>query len=283
MLLGVMGWVLIEDFSFSEAFYMTIIAASSVGFGEVHCFSSGGQWFTTFLIMGSFGTFACGLNALRQILISGELALEFKKRNLDKAIHKISNPLIIYGFGRNGGRAYQKLKADSQDVLLIEKDQKIEQHLLEGSILFLEGNATADVIVEQARVPHLRVEVSTLSKDADNLFVITSSRNLNKDNRLTSRASCESTEKKLQVVGADSVIMPADVGVGHLNSLVGNPATIEFLEHLSVEANSAINLKEKALSELIGDANSKTTNDLEIRKKGLYRNWDKGFTRRISC
>jgi voltage-gated potassium channel len=268
MLVGVMGYVLIEDFSFSEAFYMTIITVSTVGFGEVHRLSSAGQWFTSFLIMGSFGTFAYGLSSLTQILISGELAREFKKRNLDKAIHKISGHVIICGFGRNGRRAYQKLKAYGQDVLIIEKDQKIiEQHLQDGNILFLEGDATDDVILEQAGISRARALVSTLSKDADNLFVIISARNLNKDIRLISRASSESTEKKLRMVGADSVVMPEGVGGGHMASLVVKPNTVEFLEHLSVEGSSAINLEEIELSKLIGTANSCSLDDLEIRQK----------------
>lgn len=247
---------------------MTIITVSTVGFGEVHRLSAGGQWFTSFLIIGSFGTFAYGLSSLTQILISGELAREFKKRNLNKAIHKVSDHVIICGYGRNGRRAHQKLEAYGQDVLIIEKDQKIiEQHLQDGNILFLEGDATDDVILDQAGISRARALVSTLSKDADNLFVIISARNLNRDIRLISRASSESTEKKLRMVGADSVVMPEGVGGGHMASLVVNPNTVEFLEHLSVEGSSSINLEEIELSELIGEARSCSLNDLEIRQK----------------
>ena len=247
---------------------MTIITVSTVGFGEVHSLSEAGQWFTSFLIIGSFGTFAFGLSSLTQAIISGELAKEFKKRQLDKAINKISDHVIICGYGRNGRRAHQKLKAYGQAVLIIEKDPKIiEQHLRSAEILFLEGDATEDVFLEQAGIARARALVSTLSKDADNLFVIISARNLNKNIRLISRASSESTEKKLRTVGADSVVMPERVGGGHMASLVVNPNTVEFLEHLSVEGSSSMNLEEIELSELIGQASSCSLDELEIRQK----------------
>mgnify|MGYP003641055922 FL=1 len=268
MLIGVMGYMWFEGYNFSEAFYMTIITVSTVGFGEVHRLSAAGQWFTSFLIIGSFGTFAYGLSSLTQALISGDLAREFKKRNLNKAIHNISDHVIICGYGRNGRRAHQKLKAYGQQVLIIENDPKIiEQHLRSAEILFLEGDATEDAVLEQAGIARARALVSTLSKDADNLFVIISARNLNKNIRLISRASSESTEKKLRTVGADSVVMPEGVGGGHMASLVVNPNTVEFLEHLSVEGSSSINLEEIELSELIGQASSCSLNDLQIRQK----------------
>lgn len=260
--------MLVEDFSFSEAFYMTIITVSTVGFGEVHRLSSAGQWFTSLLIIASFGTFAFGLSSLTQTLISGELAREFKKRNLNKAIHKISDHVIICGYGRNGRRAHKKLSAYGQEVLIIENNPKIiEQHLRDEDILFLEGDATEDEVLEQAGIARARALVSTLSKDADNLFVVISARNLNKKIRLISRASSESTEKKLRRVGADSVVMPEGVGGGHMASLVVNPNTVEFLEHLSVEGSSSINLEEIELSELIGKASSCSLNELEIRQQ----------------
>ena len=114
--------MLIEDYHFSEAFYMTIITVSTVGFGEVQALSTAGQWFTSFLIIGSFGTFAYGLTLLTQVLISGELAEDIKRRNLTRSINIIKDHVILCGFGRNGRRALRKLVAYGQEVLVIENE-----------------------------------------------------------------------------------------------------------------------------------------------------------------
>jgi voltage-gated potassium channel len=247
---------------------MTIITVSTVGFGEVEVLSTAGQWFTSFLIIGSFGTFAYGLTLLTQVLITGELAEELKRRNLNKAISKIENHVILCGFGRNGRTALSKLLAYGQEVLVIESNsQIIDQFLKPYNVLYLEADATDDVVLEQAGVKRARALVSTLSKDADNLFVVISARSLSPKIRLISRASSESTERKLRAVGVDSVVMPESVGGGHMASLVTNPDVVEFLEHLSIEGSSDSNLEEIELSELIGAQESCNLYDLEIRQK----------------
>lgn len=247
---------------------MTIITVSTVGFGEVRALSPAGQWFTTFLIIASFGTFAYGLTLLTQVLISGELVADFKRRTLNRNISKIENHVILCGFGRNGRRALQKLLAYGQDVLVIEKDpQIIEQYIKPLDVLFLEADANDDAVLETAGVHRARALVSTLSKDADNLFVVISARSMSKEIRLISRASSESTEKKLRAVGVNSVVMPEGVGGGHMASLVMNPDIVEFLEHLSVEGSSDSNLEEIELSDLVGESRACSLNDLHIRQR----------------
>jgi voltage-gated potassium channel len=267
-LIGLVGYIWIEDYSLTDAFYMTVITVSTVGFGEVHTLSPAGQWFTAFLIIASFGTFAYGLTLLTQVLISGELVADLKRRNLNRSISKIENHVILCGFGRNGRRALQKLIAYGQDVLVIESDpQIIEQYLKPFDVLYLEADATDEDTLKQAGVERARALVSTLSKDADNLFVVISARSLSPKIRLISRASSESTERKLRAVGVDSVVMPEGVGGGHMASLVMNPDIVEFLEHLSVEGSSDSNLEEIELSDLLGESRSCTLNELHIRQR----------------
>ena len=185
-----------------------------------------------------------------------------------KEIEKIKDHVIICGFGRNGRRALRKLKAYGQNVVVIESDSHIiEQFVKPEGVLFIEADATDEQVLERAGIDRARALVSTLSKDADNLFVIISARSLNKKVRLISRSSSESTGKKLKTVGADSVVMPEGVGGGHMASLVMNPDIVEFLEHLSVEGSSDSNLEEVPLSELIGQHTSCTLTDLHIRQK----------------
>lgn len=266
--IGVVGFVLIEDYDLTQAVYMTIITVSTVGFGEVRALSPAGQWFTSFLIIASFGTFAYGLTLLTQVLISGELVADLKRRNLNKNISKIEGHVILCGFGRNGRRALRKLLAYGQDVLVIENNpQIIDQYIKPLDVLYLEADATDDEVLKTAGVDRAKALVSTLSKDADNLFVVISARSLSPKIRLISRASSESTERKLRAVGVDSVVMPEGVGGGHMASLVMNPDIVEFLEHLSVEGSSDSNLEEIELSDLVGESRSCTLNELHIRQR----------------
>ncbi len=53
---GTVGFVLIEGWSLLDAFYMTIITISTVGYGEVFPLSSAGRLFASFLIVGGLFT-----------------------------------------------------------------------------------------------------------------------------------------------------------------------------------------------------------------------------------
>lgn len=68
LLLGVLvfgsaGFIVIDDYSFVEAVYMTVITMSTVGFGEIRPLSEPRMIFTAFLVLGSIGTFTFAVSA----------------------------------------------------------------------------------------------------------------------------------------------------------------------------------------------------------------------------
>ena len=72
MLLGSVGFVYIEGYSWIEAFYMTVITVSTVGFSVVRELSSEGMIFTSFLILSSISAFAYSISALTTYFVDGE-------------------------------------------------------------------------------------------------------------------------------------------------------------------------------------------------------------------
>jgi len=265
---GVAGYMFFESYSLLEAFYMTVITLSTVGYGEVRPLSESGQLFTAFLIISSFGIFAYGFSLLAQSVFSGELGRYLKNRKLEKKLNNLENHAIICGFGRNGRRAMERLQAYGLDVVVIENKQAtIEKYLKGEDFLYVSGDATTDEVLEQAGVHRAKALITTLSKDADNLFVVITARAVNSKIRLVSRASNHSTEKKLRSAGADAVVMPEAVGGAHMASLVKSLDIVEFLSHISVEGSSETNLEEVQISDFSDSAEALTLNDLNIREK----------------
>ena len=56
IVIGTLGYRLIEGWAFWDAFYMTVTTVATVGFREVHPLSFPGQVFTVLLILGGVGT-----------------------------------------------------------------------------------------------------------------------------------------------------------------------------------------------------------------------------------
>lgn len=266
--IGVIGFMFIEEYSVLESFYMTVITLSTVGFKEVRPLSDNGQLFTAFLIISSFGIFAYAISTVTRSVLSGELGTYYKVYRLENKINKLKDHVIVCGYGRNGRRAAQKLKAYGQDFVVIENNEEIiEKHLKGQGLLYIKGDATQDDTLQKAGVKEAKSLLSTLSKDADNLYVVITARDLNAKVNIITRAATESADKKLKAVGANHVVMPEGVGGGHMATLVMSPNIVEFLEHLSIDGSSAINLEEVEVSQITDKEGSMMLKDLALRHK----------------
>ncbi|WP_258150474.1 potassium channel family protein [Nonlabens tegetincola] len=93
---------------------------------------------------------------------------------------------------------------------------------------FLRGNANEDETLLNAGIERASVLISALPDDADNLFVVLSARQLNSKLMIISRASEETTVRKLKLAGANNVILPDLIGGQHMASLIVSPDLIEF-------------------------------------------------------
>ena len=274
LIFGVIGFEFIEHYSFVEAFYMTVISISTVGFGEVRPLSDAGRLFTVFLILVSFGIFAYVLTAVTQFMLDGAFREYLKYRKVNRKIEKLYNHTIVCGFGRNGKQAVIELISHDEPVLVVEKEENIlnediNEHLIKHPLFsYIAGDATQDEIMERARVKYAKALITTLPDDANNLFVVLTARELNPELTIVARASDDHSDVKLKRAGADNVIMPDKVGGSRMAKLVVEPDVVEFLETLLLrsEANH-VNLVEIDCRELKACYINKTIQDLHVRSK----------------
>jgi len=250
-LLGSFGFVIIEDYTFTEAFYMTIITMSTVGFKEVHDLSDGGRIFTIVLIISSIGVFTYSISAITTYFVAGEFLKVVKRSRNQTLLDKLDNHVIICGKGRVGNKAIQDLRAHNERYVLIEKDsEKLPDDTVDKIGAALHGDATQDEILITAGIKQAKALITTLPNDADNLYVVLTARELNPKLIIISRASKTESVKKLRIAGADNVIMPDDLGGSHMASLVVNPDVLEFLDHISIQGSADVNLEEVCYQDL---------------------------------
>tara|TARA_B110000902_G_scaffold211404_1_gene242131 strand:+ start:390 stop:1388 length:999 start_codon:yes stop_codon:yes gene_type:complete len=265
--IGVTGYMILSGDTFVNALYMTVITITTVGFGEVHPLSPEEKIFTIFLILTSISIFGYTVSSFTEYIISGQLFKQLKLKRVQKTIEKLEGHTIVCGFGRNGKQAIVKLKNYQKEYVVIERNKNLIEILDTEEILNVEGDATTDEILIKAGIKRAKNLITALSSDADNLFVVLSARQLNKDCTIISRASKESSYSKLKIAGADNVIMPDKLGGNHMASLVVTPDVIEFVDRLTIEGETTANLEEIAVNELPKMYLNKTILDLDLRKK----------------
>lgn len=262
VIVGSIGYVFIEGYTWVEAFYMTVITVSTVGFREVQPLSDTGMIFTSVLIISSIGAFAYSISALTTYFVDGEYRNTFKAARLKKEIDKLNNHVIVCGYGRVGEMAVAELKDHDTKVVIIESDDERCEFLRQQGVLVISGDATRDENLEKAGINEARALISTLPVDAQNLYVILSAREKNSDMLLITRASQMNSVHKLRVAGADNVIMPDKVGGAHMASLVAMPDVVEFLDHISIQGSDSINLEEICMDQFPEAMNKSTLGDI---------------------
>lgn len=266
--IGTIGYIIIDDYSLFDAFYMTVITVATVGYGEVAPLSHAGKLFTAFLIITSFGTFAYAVSSITKFVIDGEFNEFFKNRKLNATIDKISDHVIICGYGRNGRQAAQVLKKHNKRFVVIENSATLTATLNHKfSELVVTGDSTQDEVLIKAGILRAKAIITTLPVDADNLFIVLSARNLNKNLTIISRASEDNSDTKLKIAGANNVIMPDKVGGAHMASLVMKPDVMEFIDHITAEGGDNISLEEISFERIPDELKNKTLKDLEIRNR----------------
>jgi len=265
--IGVFGYMYLSNATFTDALYMTVITITTVGFGEIHPLTENEKLFTIFLILMSIVTLGNVARILTEYIASGELFDKIKSKKVQKKLEKLNNHAVVCGYGRNGKQAVIKLKKFKKSLVVIENDDDKIEELEEDNLLYVKGNATKDEILIKAGIQNAASLISALPSDADNLYVVLSSRQLNKELTIVSRASNDSSDNKLRIAGANNVIMPDKLGGDHMASLLVTPDIIEFVDMLSVVSEDAMNLEEIVVEDLPKEFLSKSIRDLDLRRK----------------
>jgi len=240
---------------------------STVGFGTLHELNQTEKLFTIFLIIISIGVYGYSVTALTEYLANGKIFELLKYKKVYQEIQNLKNHTVVCGYGRNGKQAVAKLQHFNQPCLVIEKRKDEIADLERDHILYIEGDATNDEDLKKAGLERAKSLITALPSDADNLFVVLSARQFNKEFTIISRASNESSYGKLKIAGATNVIMPDKLGGAHMASLVVTPDLVEFVDRLTIAGVVDANLEEISVNELPGEFVSKTILDLDLRKK----------------
>jgi voltage-gated potassium channel len=278
LLVGTLGYVLLEGWPVLDALYMTVITITTVGFGEVNVVSSLGRVFTICIIFMGMGIMAYSLGMVAQIMVETQVMTILGRRKLGRELRSMKNHYIICGFGRIGKIITQGLKSQGIPLVVIDQSPDSREILEEQNIPHIIGDATSDDILIEAGIERAKGVVAVVLSDADNLFITMTARGLNPNLFILSRADEEGTEKKLMRAGANKVVLPYHIGGMRMVHTILRPAVMDFIDFTMHETNIELKLEELLAGEQsrlngVSLLNSGIRKDMNviivaIRKKG---------------
>jgi voltage-gated potassium channel len=242
--IGVFGYMLIEKWNFLDAAYMTAITVTTVGFMEVHETSPAGKIFTIFILIAGVGYFFYITGVIIQAIVEGEVQSLLGRKRLDRKISKLKNHYIVCGYGRIGRVLCQLIREETNDVVVIEKDEALIATLEKDKMHYLHGDAADEELLKRAGIKEASFIVTALATDVANVFLVLTARQLNPDIYIMARAGSPNVRSKLMIAGANIVESPYDTGAVSMGLKLLRPSVSSFLDIALSRKRGAIQIEE---------------------------------------
>lgn len=263
---GTIGFIVIEGYPPFDAFYMTIITISTVGYTEIHQLSYAGRVFNSFLIFFGVTIMLLAVGGMTQAIIELELNQYFGKRRNKKMIDKLHGHYIVCGFGRVGRGAASELKRAGVPFVVVDKNEdRVEWAMKEGMLAAL-ADATDDGTLRDAGIMRAKGLIATLQSDADNLFVILSAKALKRSLLVSARIASEQSERKMRLAGADYVFAPYDMTGNRMAQVMLKPHVFQFIDFTTKNIGLDVGIEQLRVGATSQFA-SKSLEELQIRKE----------------
>lgn len=245
LVLGTVGFMGIEGWSFVDALWMVVITLTTIGFGEVHPLSSGGRVFTIGLIGAgvSVGTYAMG--SITQLIVEGQLQDLIRQRRRKREMRALRNHFIVVGYGRLGQAIADELHASGVPVCVVERDPA-KVALAEGQHRFpvVVGDGAHDDVLREAGIERARGLAVAVDASAQAVYVTLSARELNPKLVIVTRVDDASEALKARRAGASSIVSPYTMGGWRIAHELVRPHATSFLDLLTLASYEEMQLEE---------------------------------------
>jgi voltage-gated potassium channel len=243
ILIGTVGFVVVEGWPAFDSFYMTLMTLTTVGYGEVHPLSYRGRIFASFLMLVGVTTVFVSIAIIGDTLLRLELTDYFGRRRRDRMLRDISGHYVVCGAGRVGRSVIHELLRSEATVVLIDNRVERVRWATDKGVITLVGDATKDEVLRQAHIETAKGLVAAISSDAENVYVALSAKVLNPKLVISARATDEQAEEKLRRAGATTVFTPYSF-IGHrLAQSMLRPHVASFLDVASAFRKSDLELE----------------------------------------
>lgn len=233
--LGTLGFYLIEGWTLLNSLYMAAQTVTTVGYGDMPPLSRGGRVFAIVFMLAGVGTVLYALTSAVRSIVESEILATLGMRRRYREMKKLQNHFIICGAGRIGSRIIREMQRSGVHFIVIEKDSRKVADLTERGTHVLLRDATLEETLLEAGVAQARGLAACLPDDADNLYVVLTARDLNRNLLIVARAVEEQALPKLARAGANRVVSPNIIGSHRMAQALMKPAVADFMDSIAAE------------------------------------------------
>jgi voltage-gated potassium channel len=249
MAVGTAGYVLIEGWSIWDAFYMTVITITTVGYREVHTLSRGGEAWTIVVLLTGVGTFFFSFTLFMTLLAEGRWTERRERKRLARMLDELTDHFILCGYGRMGEIIAHEFSRHGVPFVVVDRNPERMHLAMDQGFVAVEADASNEDVLRRVRIDRARGLVAAVSTDAENVYAVLSARLLKPDLFIVGRAETDDARTKLKRAGADRVISPYHIGGIQLAQTALRPAVVDFVQLATSSENLDLNFEQVHVAE----------------------------------
>jgi voltage-gated potassium channel len=248
--LGTLGyhWVWREyDGTWMDSLFMTMNILTTIGLGEIHPLSDLGRVLTMVVAVTGIGSLFYLFGVVMDFLVAAQVGNRSGERQMMQKIESLEHHVVVAGLGRVGRETAKALHESRTPFVAVDPLPEAIQFAKDHGYLFLQGDCSADAVLEGAGIGRARALIATTNSDATNLYVVLSARLLNPKLHIVSRVVEEASAGKLIRAGANRAVSPHTVGGRRLAHLIMNPGVVDLFETALRKEDQALDIEDLAI------------------------------------
>ncbi|XPV69616.1 MAG: potassium channel family protein [Halarcobacter sp.] len=295
MIVGTMGYILIDDFPILDAIYQTGITFTTVGFGEIAPISPAGRFFTITLIIFGFALFTLSTAVLIDAVIKGNLFELYKERNMLYKIARLRRHFVIFYHNEYTAQLAKQFNENHVPFVVVDPSEDIEQIAKECNYpYYVKEEPYKETAFLKSHLSSAKGAISLSKNISNNITLIASVRLYEKElgrNPFLIISNAETYNEKIRLMklGADKVVATPSLMAKRVTAMAIRPEMENVLEEFLYKADTPIDMEETLVSESSWVVN-KEIKDLRLRdrikvsvigiteKKGRFIQMPKGST-----
>ncbi len=251
MLIGTIGYIIIDDFTIFDAIYQTGITFTTVGFGEIAPISTAGRIFTITLIIAGFAVFSSAIGILIAELNRGDIARILKERAMLYRIARLKKHFVVCYHNHYTIEVTKQLRKNNIPFVVIDpREDMAEMAERYKYPYYLQSEPHTEITMLKAHLSSANGLITLSDSIADNIALIASVRLFEKEHFLPrpynviSSAEHMSDVEKLKKLGADTVVSPTKLTAQRITAMAARPDMENLLEEFLYKSDTPLDMEE---------------------------------------
>ncbi len=255
MLIGTMGYMIIDDFSLMDAIYQTGITFTTVGFGEIRPISYMGRIFTISLIIFGFVVFSIAVGIIAEVVKKGEFQKTAKERKMLYKIARLKHHFVVCYHNEFTIQVTKQLRENHIPFVVVDPNENMEEVAKKYRYpYYVSAEPHTEEGILKSHLSSAKGVITLADNVADNIATIASARLYEEEIGRTRKyliiANAKSNEddQKLLKLGANKVVTATKLMAQRINAMAARPDMENLLQEFLYKKDTPLDMEEAKVS-----------------------------------